>query len=45
MEHFRILPEGYTMPEPEPKWQYNVGAFVVCVKDFSEALTVQVRTV
>lgn len=43
MEHFRIFEEGYTMPEPEPKWTYTVGTFVVAVKDFSEAMTVNVR--
>jgi hypothetical protein len=44
MQNFRIFEQGYTMPEPEAKWSYNVGAFVVCVKDFSEAFNVNVRT-
>lgn len=43
MEHFRIFDENYEIPQPEPKWRYNVGAFVVCVKDLSESFSLKVR--
>jgi len=39
MKNFRILPEGYTEPQPEPHY-YSIGTHLIFLKDqFVESMT------
>lgn len=44
MQNFVIHENGYTPIEEPTKWLYEVGDFVVAIKQITDTFTIKVRT-